>query len=123
MAMYLDGRGTPMHYGEEMVPRVDADEAQRLISEGGLLIDFGDPDEWLASHLPHAKLMALETLDGERQTLPKDRTIVVGGRDDRRTSEVTVLLREWGFDARLLRGGLRAWGAAGYRLVVTDTRE
>lgn len=70
MAMFLSGRGTPMDYGEETVPRVDADEAQRLISEGALLVDFGDPDEC----------------------------------------------------AHLLRGGLRAWGAAGYRLVTTDSR-
>jgi len=38
--MHLNGRGTPMNC---------------LVSEGGLLVDFGDADERLGGHLPHAR--------------------------------------------------------------------
>ncbi|MGH9032437.1 MAG: rhodanese-like domain-containing protein [Acidimicrobiia bacterium] len=104
-------------FGHDPVPTVRPDEAHRLSDEGALLVDLGEPRDWFRGRLPHARLIEPENLDLDMRDLPRDRVLVIAGRDPERTAAATAALRECGLDARQLAGGPAAWRRAGYPLI------
>lgn len=102
------------------MPAVTAEEAARRVDEGAMLLDVREPDEWQAGHAPDATHVPLAALAASVDQLEKDQPIVavcrVGGRSER----AAAVLRQRGYDAVNLAGGMQAWHAAGMP-VVTDT--
>lgn len=77
------------------------------------VLDVREPDEHEESAIASSTLIPLGSLPRRISELPKNRTIVcycaVGGR----SAHAAAFLRQQGFEALNLRGGMRAWMMAG----------
>lgn len=103
---------------ENRIPHLSAAEAQQSAYHGAVLIDVREPDEFAAAHIPGAinlPRFRLESRIEEAVPDPQARIIVYCGSRGRSTIAATTL-REMGWDATVLRGGLQAWVAAGLSL-------
>jgi rhodanese-related sulfurtransferase len=86
------------------------DLARRLDeAEPPLLVDVREPDEFAQAHIPGCVLMPLNTLGARVGELPKDREVVVVCLSGARSAMATQFLRQSGYQAANLAGGLRAW--------------
>jgi rhodanese-related sulfurtransferase len=101
------------------VPAVGVTEAVGHLEGGALLLDVREPDEWDAGHAPEAAWIPMGAIAARQGELPGDRDIVVVCRSGVRSAKVTTALRQAGFEASNLTGGMQAWAAAGLP-VVTD---
>jgi rhodanese-related sulfurtransferase len=110
----------PPFWGHEPVPKVDADSAAQGVEKGALLIDVGTHDDWLVAHIPGALLVEPELFDMELERIPKDRPIVVAGRDQGLAEAIVASMRAKGYDAAVIDGGVSAWRASGRQLVRAD---
>jgi rhodanese-related sulfurtransferase len=99
-------------------PEVDPLEADRLVAGGALLLDVREPDEWAAGHAPAAVHVPLRTLPANRPE--PGRAIVAVCRSGARSARAAEALRQWGYDAVNLAGGMQAWATAGLPVVTDD---
>jgi rhodanese-related sulfurtransferase len=96
------------------IPEVDPHEAQRRIEAGALHVDVRERDEHTRVRIPGGVLVPLsEFMERYEAELPRDREIVVSCRSGARSGRATLLLREQGFDAINLGGGILAWQEEG----------
>ncbi len=97
---------------------ISVQEAYRLYQDGYFLLDVRTQEEWDAIHVPNATLIPLDQLPNRLNELPKDRPILVICRSGNRSQVGRDILRQNGFEATSISGGIRAWQAAGYPIVV-----
>jgi rhodanese-related sulfurtransferase len=87
------------------------------------LLDVRENDEWAAGHAPAAVHVPMgqvaQRLD-ELATVFPDRPVHVVCRSGGRSARVTAYLKQAGWDAVNVEGGMRAWAAAG-RPMVADS--
>src|SRR3954469_21616293 len=102
-----------MHPG----PDVSATEARALADAGALLLDVREDDEWAAGHAPQATHMAMSRINAEYEQLPTDRQIVCVCHVGARSAVVAEALRNAGWNAVNLTGGMEAWVRAGLPVV------
>lgn len=96
---------------------VRPDEAASLADEGAILLDVREPSEWTTGRAPNAVHIPLGRLDGRASSLDQDHTIVTICRSGARSGRAARYLRKQGFDARNLKGGMRAWTRQGLPVV------
>jgi rhodanese-related sulfurtransferase len=95
------------------VPSVGVDE----IPAEAVLLDVREDDEWAAGHIDGAHHVPMNSVPQQLQfdpgpITPEARLVVVckvGGR----SAQVTAWLRQQGYDAVNLAGGMLAWEGAG----------
>ena len=104
------------------VPGVHADEAIRLVDDGATLLDVREKSEWNAGHAPAAIHVPLGRIQDAPRRLKKQRTVVVVCRSGNRSRQATAALRELGFEALNLKGGMRSWEAVGGSVVDRNNR-
>jgi len=73
------------------------------------LIDVREPSEHAVHRIDGSELIPLGDLRHHLPALPTDRPLVVHCKSGGRSARAVALLREHGFDARNLSGGLSAW--------------
>ena len=78
-----------------------------------ILLDVREDDEFKAGHIPGAEWISLGQLSSRLGELPKDKTIVAVCRSGNRSGQATELLRQNGFDAHNMQGGMNSWVQAG----------
>jgi rhodanese-related sulfurtransferase len=78
-----------------------------------ILLDVREDYEFNNGHVPGAAWIPLGELPNRLDELPKDKTIVAVCRSGNRSGQATELLRQQGFDAHNMQGGMLAWQAAG----------
>lgn len=84
------------------------------------LVDVREPYEWTAGHIEGALHIPMGQL-GERQgELAQDRTIVAVCRSGNRSGQVVAALRDAGYEAENLDGGMQAWARADLPFVDED---
>jgi len=86
------------------------------LPEDVAVLDVREPAEWAAGHVPGALHIPLGELPGRTHLVPSGQLLVVchvGGRSAR----ATMFLRQQGFEAVNLAGGMAAWEAANRPLV------
>lgn len=71
-----------------------------------LILDVRLPDEYQQQHIPTAVNIPLENLRGRLEELPRDRKIATVCVVGQRAYNAMRLLKEHGFDASLLSGGM-----------------
>lgn len=86
---------------------------RRATDEGAAIVDVRERQEWDAAHVPGALHIPLGELERRLGELPRDRPLVAACRSGSRSAEATRLLREHGYDAANLAGGMEAWQRAG----------
>jgi rhodanese-related sulfurtransferase len=89
---------------------------------GAIVIDVREPEEYVAGHVPGARLVPLARLAQVRDDLPRDRPVYVICASGNRSKAGASLLAGAGVDAYSVAGGTGAWMRAG-RSIVHGTRE
>lgn len=101
------------------VPETDVAAVRALLEAGEplLLLDVREPWEWAQAHLPAAmgqvRHIPMNGLPERVAELPRDLPIVVFCAHGSRSYSVTHWLREQGYDARNLQGGITRWAQSG----------
>ncbi|GAA4668682.1 rhodanese-like domain-containing protein [Frondihabitans cladoniiphilus] len=98
--------GAPTAGGREAVT---ADEAIALVSAGAYLLDVREQHEWDSGHAPDAHMLPMSELGTRLSEVPDDREVLVVCHIGGRSARVTAALRENGFDAIDVLGGMVAW--------------
>ena len=76
------------------------------------LLDVREIEEWQAGHVTGSMHIPMGELGARQAELPADQTILCICRSGRRSAMVTSALREAGYAAENLEGGLLAWRSA-----------
>jgi rhodanese-related sulfurtransferase len=84
-----------------------------LAREDVQLIDVRQRDENDAGRIAGGRLIELADLPAEAATLDPDRPVIVYCRSGARSAMATDALRQAGYDAHNMTGGLLDWVAAG----------
>jgi rhodanese-related sulfurtransferase len=95
---------------------VNAQEASKAQTEREFL-DVREDDEWRAGHIEGARHIPLGELSARVGELSKDRPIVAVCRSGSRSAAAVRGLKQLGYDAENLDGGVTAWSKAGLPLV------
>jgi SulP family sulfate permease len=78
-----------------------------------LVVDVREPREFRRSHIPQAINVPLSRLHEHFELLPRDRTLVLVARTERRAWRAAAALKQAGFQRlEVLEGGMLAWEAA-----------
>ena len=102
---------------------VSATDAIELVAGGATLLDVRENSEWNAGHAPGAvHIPVAATAAQAPRRLPKGKQVIVVCRSGARAKGATQTLRSAGIDAVTLKGGMRAWEAAGGRVVGKGNR-
>jgi len=80
-----------------------------------LLLDVREPFEHASAKIEGAVLIPMGTVMSQLELLPTDRPIVVQCQSGGRSARVTAALRQKGYDAVNLAGGIQAWRMAGHK--------
>ena len=81
-------------------------------------IDVRTLDEFQSGHVPGARCVPLDQLEGSLASFPKEHWILLGCQSGRRSQEAFAKLRALGFqNLAELSGGFSAWQAAGLPVV------
>lgn len=76
----------------------------------GLLIDVREPDEYAIASIEGARLIPLQTLPEQLDTLPKDREILIHCKSGRRSARAVEFLLENGYThVKNVSGGIDSW--------------
>lgn len=94
------------------VPEIDIYEAKKRIENGSLLLDVREQDEFDELRIPNSQLLPLSEFMQRYAELPQDREIVVYCRSGRRSAQATEFLKEQGYNAVNVEGGILAWKRA-----------
>lgn len=101
----------------DILPACTPAEAARALTEGALLLDVREYEEWMAGHVEGAVHVPMQELPSRVAQLPHDRRIVCICRSGNRSGQVTAWLLQQGIDAINMAGGMRAWAADGLAFV------
>jgi rhodanese-related sulfurtransferase len=100
---------------ELVVPEMTPVEVQQALAgdHPPLLLDVREQYEWNQVHITDARHMPMNSVPDRQGELPHDRPIVVFCAHGSRSFGVAHYLREQGFDAYNMTGGITQWHIAG----------
>jgi rhodanese-related sulfurtransferase len=96
---------------------VSVDQAYQMYQDGTFVLDVRTTEEWNEFHAPKTTLIPLDELASRSDELPKNQPILVVCRSGNRSQAGRDILRQAGYDATSMTGGLNEWKAKGYSLV------
>ena len=96
---------------------IDVHQLHAARADGAEIIDVREPAEYVAGHVPGARLVPMIQLGARVQEIPRDRRVYVVCASGNRSGAMTDLLRARGIDAVNVAGGTKAWMAAGLPVV------
>ena len=90
---------------------ISVNELKEQIDRGDdpFILDCREPGEFQISRVPHSILIPMGELRDRLDEVPKEGEIVVVCRTGRRSAMVTQFLRQEGYQARNLVGGVNRW--------------
>ncbi|HID65932.1 MAG TPA: rhodanese-like domain-containing protein [Aquificaceae bacterium] len=94
------------------VPEVGPEEAKKMLEEeknNVVLLDVRTPQEHVQVRIPNSMLIPLDELRYAFQNLPKDKKYIVYCRSGERSAFATYFLRQMGYEAYNLAGGILIW--------------
>ena len=105
------------------IPQMSIEEYVALPPGEVVLLDVREPDEWEAGHAAEAVHVPMNSVPGkiahDPGPLTADATIVVTCKAGGRSAQVTRWLRDNGYNATNLDGGMLAWASA-HRPMVSE---
>jgi rhodanese-related sulfurtransferase len=109
---------------EQVEEELDAARARELIaSDGAQTLDLREEDEFADAHIAGAVRAEQDEVEGALESLSQDRPVVVVCADGKRSSEVAEDLRERGFQAAVIKGGMKAWSGDSLPTLPRETEE
>ena len=97
----------------EIDEEISASEAVNRVENGAYLLDVREDYEFSAGHAGAAHHVPLGQIPAALDTLPRDQEIVVVCKAGGRSAQATAFLKENGFTAVNLRGGMLGWEESG----------
>jgi rhodanese-related sulfurtransferase len=89
---------------------LDPKRARELIArERAQALDLRDEDDFADAHIVGAVRADDEEIEAALEALDQDRPVMVVCADGKRSSEVAADLRERGYQAAVVEGGMKAW--------------
>ncbi len=104
------------------VPTIEVAQVPDPIPEGVTVLDVREPIEWRHGRIDGALHIPLTELPDRAGELPVEQQLLVVCKVGGRSSQATAFLREKGFEAFNLAGGMIDWADAG-RSMVADNGE
>ena len=100
---------------ELVVPEMSPAQVQQALSDvkPPLLLDVREQYEWNQVHIMDARHVPMNRVPDQLADLPKDRPIVVFCAHGSRSFGVAHFLREQGYDAYNMTGGITQWHIGG----------
>ena len=95
------------------VPTIEVAQVPDPIPEGVTVLDVREPIEWQHGRIDGAVHIPLTQLPDRAGELPVDQQLLVVCKVGGRSSQATAFLREKGFEAVNLAGGMIDWADAG----------
>ncbi len=93
-----------------MEEELDAKRARELIaSEGAQALDLRSEEDYAEAHIAGALRVEDGELEVAIESLSQDRPVVVVCADGKSSPEVASSLRERGFQAAVIKGGMKSW--------------
>jgi rhodanese-related sulfurtransferase len=90
--------------------QLGVDRARKVIAtKGATALDLRDQDDFAESHIAGAVNVSEDELDSHLEDVSKDDPVIVVCADGDRSSDVAESLREQGYEAASIKGGMRAW--------------
>ncbi len=93
-------------------PEIDVDQLA-VARAVGVVLDVRERAEFVEGHVPGAVLVPMGQLPAHMGDLERDRNIYVICASGNRSSTMTDLLRDAGFEAVSVAGGTNAWVESG----------
>ena len=93
------------------IPEISVEQLKALLDRKAdfVLLDVREPHEHELAKIPGALLVPLGTVGEKAKTLDRSRKYVVHCKSGGRSAKAVKLLREQGFDATNVAGGINAW--------------
>ena len=86
-------------------------------ADGACTIDVREPHEYVAGHVPGARLVPVADIGHRMHELPRRRPVYVICDSGNRSARVTSQLLAAGYDAWSVAGGTSGWTSSGRPLV------
>jgi rhodanese-related sulfurtransferase len=103
--------------GAKNAERISVKQAREEIAGGDRqALDVRDDDAWNDGHPPGAIHLPEERLEAGGQELDPDWRLAVIAADDDAAAKAAGALREQGFDAVAVEGGMEAWKSEDFNL-------
>jgi rhodanese-related sulfurtransferase len=99
------------------VPTIEVTQVPDPIPEGVTVLDVREPIEWHHGRIEGAIHIPLTQIPDRAGELPLDQQLLVVCKVGGRSSQATAFLREKGFEAINLAGGMVDWAEAGRSMV------
>ncbi len=93
---------------EPLIDQVDYQDAQAIVEQGAMWLDVRLPGEFDNAHIPDSTNLPLAAVRDASAELDSSRRFIVCCDTGTRSVGAAFLLRQRGFDALVLRGGLNA---------------
>lgn len=97
------------HIQNAVIRWVTPTEGKAEVAAGGRWVDVRDPHEYDRSHLPNAVNIPMQDLRERMKGLDKERLYVCYCSNGRKSATATFILRQAGFHAAVVRGGLKSF--------------
>jgi rhodanese-related sulfurtransferase len=98
----------------ELDESVDPKRARELIARDRVqAVDLRDEDDFASEHIAGAMRAEPDDLDQAGESLDEDRPVIVVCADGKRSAEAASDLRDRGFEAAAVKGGMKAWTGDG----------
>jgi rhodanese-related sulfurtransferase len=94
-------------------PEIDVDQLASAVERDATVIDVRQPSEYVAGHVPGARLVPMGQLPSRLADLDQSQPVYVVCASGNRSAAMTDLLVANGFDAYSVAGGTAAWARSG----------
>src|SRR3954469_9894687 len=104
--------------------KLEPDRAREVIaSEGGQVLDLRGEEDFAEDHIAGAVRAEDEDIDAAVESLDEDRPVLVVCEDGKRSSDVAEDLRERGYQAAVVKGGMKGWIGDSMPTIPRETEE
>ena len=105
-----------------MAEEVSIHDLEQAIEQGVYVLDVREPHEFSDGHVPEARLVPLNSVSENLDSIPKDEKIWVICQAGGRSMTAANFLIEQGFDAVSVAGGTGSWIASGKEVSFEESK-